>query len=126
MAKTLALLAAAAVLAALPAGCVRPPREDAARTAATAGGADRAVIGYLRMPDGMVTILSGGPRFTVEDLQGRPIAENVSLEGLQASDPAAAGVFRRGIAEDAALDARLWRPDHMGGREVISEAFEKD
>jgi hypothetical protein len=70
--------------------------------------ADRAVIGHLVTRSHLITILSDGPRFTVETLDGKPVAEKVSLEGLEALDPNAASAFRNGFTDRAGvLDASV-------------------
>jgi hypothetical protein len=82
-------------------------------TPAAAGGG--AVIGHLATPDRIITIHAGGPRFSIETLDGRSIDADLTLEGLQASDPRAASIYRGGIAvPEAPLDARVWPPP--GGR----------
>ena len=109
--RTALLLAVSFSLWVCIAGCApAPPMADAADAAkGPAGGG--AVIGHLVTPDRIITIYSGGPRFSIETLDGRAIDGLLTIDGLQASDPKAASIFRTGIVGDGdLLDASLWPP----------------
>ncbi len=117
MARLLATFIAACIGGAGLCGCAgRGKDAGEANAPAASPAADRPVIiGHLVTKDRTITIFSGGPRFTVETLDGLPIAENVSLEGLEAVDPSAASAFRTGIAErSGVLDASLWTAGDRG------------
>ena len=109
------LLAVSFSLWACLASCVpAPPRVGGVDVAKGSEGGG-VVIGHLATADRIITIFSGGPRFSIETLDGRAIDGLLTIDGLQASDPKAASIFRTGIAGDGGLlDASLWPPAGHG------------
>ena len=115
--RTLLGWVASSFLCACLAGCApAPPVAGGTETVKGAARGGGAVIGYLVTKDRMITIFSDGPRFSIETLDGRPIEGPLTIDGLQASDPSAASIFRNGIVGHGdLLDASLWSPMEPDG-----------
>jgi len=100
MVRTILLVVSVVIVAG---GCGHPgrvePGPDPARPPDGASASPgEPVIGHLAMPDRVITIRAGGPRFEIHDAAGRPIAGDLSLESLIAEDPAAGAIYATGIA----------------------------
>ena len=83
-----------------------PPKERSTNVVRQVQTA-RAVVGYLETRNRIITIYAGST-YSIKTKDGKVLAENVSLEALQARFPDIHKLIRTGIAKDGSfLDGRI-------------------